>query len=61
MLCKKPKEMADARKEYFEAKSRSQMESVDNSFMRNNDARMPLFSERKSSSTKGRGFGNGNS
>lgn len=61
MLCKKPKEMAQARREYFDNKARNQMESVDNSFMRNNDARMPLFSERKSTSTKGRGFGNGNS
>jgi hypothetical protein len=35
------------------------MESVDNNFMRNNDARMPLFSDRKSTSTKGGGFGSG--
>ena len=61
LLCKKPKEMADARREYFEQKAQKQMDSVDNSFMRNNDARMPLFTDRKSTTTKGRGFGNGNS
>jgi hypothetical protein len=59
LLCKKPKEMADARREYYEQKARNQMESVDNSFMRNSDARMPLFSDRKSTTTKGSGFGNG--
>ena len=61
LLCKKPKEMADARRNYFEQKAQKQMDSVDNSFMRNNDARMPLFTDRKSTTTKGRGFGNGNS
>jgi hypothetical protein len=59
LLCKKPKEMAEARREYFEQKARNQMESVDNSFMRNSDARMPLFADRKSTTTKGSGFGNG--
>ena len=59
LLCKKPKEMAEARREYYEQKARNQMESVDNSFMRNSDARMPLFADRKSTTTKGSGFGNG--
>jgi hypothetical protein len=35
------------------------MDSVDNSFMKNNDARMPLFSDRKTTVSKGGGFGNG--
>jgi hypothetical protein len=59
LLCKKPREMADARREYYDQKARNQMESVDNSFMRNNDARMPLFSDRKSTVSKGGGFGSG--
>lgn len=59
LLCKKPREMAEARREYYDQKARNQMESVDNSFMRNSDARMPLFSDRKSTSTTGGGFGNG--
>lgn len=59
LLCKKPREMAEARREYYEQKARNQMESVDNSFMKNSDARMPLFADRKSTTTKGSGFGNG--
>jgi len=59
LLCKIPKEKTAARSEYYAKVSQSQMESVDNHFMRNNDARMPLFSERKSTVTRGRGFGNG--
>ena len=59
LLCKKPREMAEARREYYDQKARNQMESVDNSFMRNSDARMPLFSDRKSTTTKGSGFGSG--
>jgi len=59
MLCKAPTEMVLARKEYYENQARSQMESVDNNFMRNNDARMPLFKDAKTSTSRGGGFGNG--
>ena len=59
MLCKILTEKMEARKEYYERQSQNQMESVDNHFMRNNDARMPLFSERKSTVSRGSGFGNG--
>lgn len=59
MLCKMPTEKARARDEYFENQARNQMESVDNHFMRNNDPRMPLFADRKSSTTRGSGFGSG--
>jgi len=59
MLCKQPEESVAARNDYYARQNKSQMESVDNSFMRNNDPRMPLFSERKSSTTRGVGFGNG--
>lgn len=59
MLCKMPKERAQARAEYYENQAKAQMESVDNSFMRNSDARMPLFSEKKTSTSRGIGFGNG--
>ena len=58
MLCKMPREMAQARDEYYAKQARAQMESVDNNFMRNNDPRMPLFSDRKSTSSRG-GFGSG--
>jgi len=59
MLCKMPSEMVDARNDYYKAQAKAQMESVDNNFMRNNDPRMPLFSETKSSTTRGVGFGSG--
>jgi len=58
MLCKMPREMAQARDEYFNKQARAQMESVDNTFMRNNDPRMPLFNDRKSTTSRG-GFGSG--
>lgn len=59
ILCKAPEEMVLGRQEYYARSAQNQMESVDNHFMRNNDSRMPLFNERKSSVTKGTGFGNG--
>ena len=55
LLCKAPKELMEQRKEYFAQKNQAQMESVDNNFMRESDARMPLFREKKSSTS----FGNG--
>ena len=58
MLCKMPRELAQSRDEYYAKQARAQMESVDNTFMRNNDPRMPLFSDRKSTSSRG-GFGSG--
>ena len=59
MLCKMPKERFEARRDYYNNQAQGQMESVDNHFMRNNDPRMPLFSDRKSSSSRGNGFGSG--
>jgi len=56
MLCKQPVEQAKARDEYFTKQAQDQMESVDNHFMRNNDPRMPLFSDRKSTVSRGAGF-----
>lgn len=55
MLCKAPEEMVRQRAEYTDRMSKSQVESVDNSFMKSNDPRMPLFNERKSSISFGRG------
>jgi hypothetical protein len=59
MLCKQPSEQAKARDEYFNKQAQNQMDSVDNHFMRNNDPRMPLFSDRKSTVSRGAGFGSG--
>lgn len=55
MLCKAPTELVEERTEYYDTQTKSQMHSVDNNFMRENDPRMPLFNERKSKVT----FGNG--
>ena len=59
MLCKMTSEMYRARQEYFNNMAQGQMDSVDNHFLRNNDPRMPLFSDKKSSTTRGGGFGSG--
>ena len=57
MLCKIANERLEAMKEYYDNQAQEQMTSVDNHFMRNNDPRMPLFADRKSSSSRGAGFG----
>jgi hypothetical protein len=55
MLCKAPEELAEERTEYYQSQTDNQMQSVDNNFMRDNDPRMPLFNERKTKVTFGRG------
>ena len=59
MLCSMPEQLAQSRNEFYNRQATAQMESVDNNFMRSSDARMPLFSEKKTSVTKGVGFGSG--
>ena len=56
MACKAPIELVEERNEYYETQTKSQMQSVDNSLMRENDPRMPLFNER---TTKVTNFGKG--
>ena len=55
LLCKIPSEFMDQRREYYSKMNKDQVDSVDNNFMRENDPRMPLFSERKSSTSFGKG------
>ena len=55
MLCKAPVEMVDERNAYYNQQSESQMSSVDNNLMRENDPRMPLFNDRKTKVTFGKG------
>jgi hypothetical protein len=59
MLCKMSAERARSRDDYYETQAQNQMESVDNHFMRNNNPMMPLFAEKKSSVSRGAGFGSG--
>jgi hypothetical protein len=56
MLCKTPAEFVDQRNSYYGQQTESQLQSVDNSFMREGDARMPLFKERKSTVSFGKGI-----
>jgi hypothetical protein len=58
LLCKIPTEFVEQRKKHYDDITNQQAEAVDNSLMRQSDARMPLFSERKSTTTKGFGKGN---
>ena len=55
ILCKTPSEFVDQRNGYYQKQTDSQMQSVDNNFMRENDPRMPLFKERRSEVKFGRG------
>ena len=53
MLCKIPTEVVDSRTDYYQTQNRQQLESVDNNFMRENNPRMPLFSDKRSTVSKG--------
>lgn len=55
LLCKMPAEFVEQRNAYYGNMNAQQMNSVDNNFMRENDARMPLFAERKTEVKFGRG------
>lgn len=55
MLCKIPTEFVKQRNEWYNRQADAQMSSVDNNFMRESDPRMPLFKERKSQVTFGKG------
>ena len=55
MLCKTPQELVDQRNAYYQQQTDNQTSSVDNNFMRESDPRMPLFRDRKSSVSFGKG------
>jgi len=56
LLCKTPVEFVEQRNEHFAKQTQAQTEAVDNNLMRQSDARMPIFNERKSSTSFGKGF-----
>ena len=56
LLCKTPVEFVEQRNAHFAAQTQAQTEAVDNNLMRQSDARMPIFNERKSSTSFGKGF-----
>ena len=55
LLCRIPAEFMEQRAKYYEQQSKSQVDSVDNNFLRENDPRMPLFSEKRTKVTFGSG------
>jgi hypothetical protein len=55
LLCKTPEEFVAQRDSYYNNQAQAQAEAVDNSFMKENDARMPLFKEKRTTTS----FGNG--
>ena len=55
LLCKTPAELVDQRNEYYRKQTNAQSEAVDNNLMSQSDPRMPLFRERKSTSSFGKG------
>ena len=55
LLCKTPEELVEQRNSHYQHQAEGQMESVDQSLMRQSDPRMPLFNEKKSTTTFGTG------
>jgi hypothetical protein len=55
LLCKTPEEFVVQRNKHYRIQAESQMDAVDNNIMRLNDPRMPLFNEKKSTVTFGKG------
>lgn len=56
MLCKTPTEFVRDRNAWYNNQASSQIKSVDNNLMRENDPRMPLYNDRKTTVSH---FGNG--
>jgi len=55
LLCKTPQEFVQQRNAYYAKQSDAQTDAVDNNLMRQSDPRMPLFNERKSTTSFGKG------
>jgi len=55
LLCKTPEEFVEQRNNFYAKQTQDQTEAVDNNLMRQSDPRMPLFAEKKSSSSFGKG------
>jgi len=55
LLCKTPIEFVEQRNDHYAKQTQAQTEAVDNNLMRQSDPRMPIFQERKSSSSFGKG------
>jgi hypothetical protein len=56
LLCRIPSEFLVQRAEYYEAQNKANMESVDNSFMKDSHPNMKKFSEKQTKVTFGSGY-----
>ena len=56
LLCKTPTEFVEQRNKYYDNQTQAQVDAVDNSLMRQSDARMPIFRERDSKTSFGKGI-----
>jgi hypothetical protein len=56
LLCKTPSEFVMQRNQFYAKQTQAQTEAVDNSLMRQSDPRMPIFKERKSATSTGKGI-----
>jgi len=54
LLCKTPEEFVEQRNAYYAKQTQAQTDAVDNSFMSQSDPKMPLFRERKSTTSFGK-------
>jgi len=55
LLCKAPAELMQQRDNYYATQAKAQLQSVDNNFMKLNDERMPLFNEKRTTISFGKG------
>jgi len=55
LLCKIPEEFVEQRTKHFNDLTKANMDAVDNNFMRESDARMPLFAEKRTKVSFGKG------
>ena len=55
LLCKAPEEFVEQRSKYYADQTQAQTQAVDNNLMRQSDPRMPIFKERKSTTSFGKG------
>jgi hypothetical protein len=55
LLCKTPMEFVEQRNAHYQQQTDNQIEAVDNNLMRQNDPRMPLFNERRTEVSFGKG------
>ena len=54
LLCKTPEEFVEQRNAHYAKQTQAQTDAVDNSFMSQSDPKMPLFRERKSTTSFGK-------